>query len=133
MKVVYIRETEDTCDIIQRIILGMKKFFNIINIEEKEDKKIYYLPIFKNTKISKYRIKKLSDKLGTLLEKDGVSNIAVSKYLESVDNLKIYLYCKNINILDGRYLFKCLIFDCIQYVLNKRKKKMELRRSFIIN
>lgn len=133
MKVVYIREAEDTCDIIQRIILVIKRFFNVINIKEKEGRKIYYLPIFKNTKINKYSIKKLSNKLGTLLKEDGVSNIVLSKYLESVDNLKMYLYCKNINILDGRYLFKCLIFDCIQYVLNKRKKKMEFRRSFIIN
>lgn len=133
VKVGYIREAEDTCDIIQRIILGIKRYFNIINIEEKEGKKIYYLPIYKNTNISKYRIKKLSDKLDILLEKDGVSNIAISKYLESVGNLKIYLYCKNINILDGRYLFKCLIFDCIKYVLNRKKEKMELRRSFIIN
>lgn len=130
MKIGYIREAEDTCDIVKRVVLRIKRLFNIINIEEKEGKKIYYLPIFKSSKLSGYRIKRISYKLNALLEKDGINDIALSKYLETVNNLKVYLYCKNINILDGKYLFECLIYDCIQFILNKRKKKIELRRSF---
>lgn len=127
VRIGYVRETKDTCDIVRRIILRIYRFFNVIKVEKKEEKTIYYLPVFKNSKFSKYRIKKITNKLNNLLEKEGINTVVISKYLEMLNDFKIYLYCKNINILDGRHLFKCLIYDCIKYVFNIRKKKMEFR------
>jgi len=133
LEIIYIKETEETCDIVKRIIFKIKKILNIIKIEENSNNTIYYLPIFKNSEISKYRIKKLSNKINKLLEKNGSSNIVLSEYLYEKELLKNYLYSKNINILDGRYLFKCLTYKIIEYIFKIKNNPMEFRRSLITN
>ena len=127
MKVIYIKETEETCDFVKRIILKLKCFFNIINIKNVQEKIIYNLPIFANRKISNRKINKLSKKIIKKLEEDGVYNIALSKYLCTVERLKNSFYSENINILDGRYLFKCLSYELIEYVLKIKNKKIQER------
>ena len=104
LKVCYIREKEDTCDFIKRIIIRIKRQFNIIDIAKNNGKLIYYLPIFNGTKLSKYRINKLSRRIVNNLENEGIKNIALSKYLETIPLLKSKLYCENINILDALLL-----------------------------
>lgn len=132
MKIIYIKETEETCDIVKRIILRIKRFLNIIKVEKINNKKIYYLPFFKGNKISKYRTKRLANKLNKLLEADGSSNIVLSEYLDNNQLLKNYLYNENINILNGRYLFKCLTHKIIEYIFKVKNKTIELRRSFVV-
>ena len=127
MKVIYIKETEETCDFVKRIILKLKCFFNIINIKNVQEKTTYNLPIFANRKISNRKINKLSKKIIKKLEEDGVYNIALSKYLCTVERLKNSFYSENINILDGRYLFKCLSYELIEYVLKIKNKKIQER------
>lgn len=132
MKVVYIKETEETCDFIKRIIIKIKRMFNIIDIDKNDEKIMYYLPMFKKTKPSKYRINKLSRKIIYNLENEGINDIALSKYLETVELLKLKLYSKNMNILDGRFLFKCLNYELLEYIFNIKNKNMqERRRNFI--
>lgn len=133
MKVIYVRETKDTCDFIKRMILKLKCFFNIINIENVQEKTIYNLPIFANKNINKYRMNKLSKKVIKNLEKDGAYNIVLSKYLCTLQILKNNFYSENINILDGRYLFKCLSYELIEYILNIKNKKMQERRYNFIS
>ena len=127
MKVCYIREKEETCDFIKRIWLRIKRLFNIIEIKEENDKLIYYLPIFSDTKISKYKIKRLTKKIVGKIEDEGINNIALSKKLEENELLKMSFYSNNINILDGRYLFKCLSYELIEYVLKIKNKKIQER------
>jgi len=129
---VYIKETEETCDIVKRIILRIKRFFNIIKVEKTNNKIICYLPFFKGNKIPNYRIKRLVNKINILLEAEGSSNIALSEYLDNNQLLKNYLYNENVNILDGRYLFKCLIYKILEYLFRIKNKEMEFRRSFIV-
>lgn len=133
MKIIYIKETEETCDIIKRIILRIKKIFNFVKIENSDNNIIYYLPVFKDSKISKYRIKKLVNKVNTLLEKDNSNTIVLSEHLDKNQLLKNYLYAENINILDGRYLFKCLTHKILEYILKIKNKAMEFRRGFNSN
>ncbi len=133
MKIIYIKEAEETCDIVKRIILKIKKYLNIIKVQSTNDNTIYYLPIFKNSKISKYRIKKLSNKINRLLEVDGSNNIVLSEYLNNNQLLKNYIYIENINILDGRYLFKCLTYKILEYIFKTKNIAMEFRRGFIAN
>lgn len=134
MKIIYIRETKDTCDIVKRIILKIKCFFNIIDIEKLDNKEIYNLPIFANQNISKYRIKKLSKKIIKILDKHEASNVVLSKYLYTLENLKNELYSQNINILEGRYIFKCLSNQIIEYILKiKNKKIQDSEISILIN
>ena len=130
MNVIYIKETKETCDVIKRIILKIKRLLNIIKIESKN---IYCLPIFKESKISKYRVKKICNKISKLLEKNETNTIVLSKYLNSNQVLKNYLFAKNINILDGRYLFKCLTYETLEYIFKIKNKKIELRRNFYFN
>ncbi len=122
MKFVYIKETNQTCDIIKRIILKIKYFFNIIDIKTVQNKIIYLLPIYFNKNINEHRINKISKKIISKLEKDGVRNIILSKYIGTIKQLKNNLYSANVNILDGRYLFKCLSYDIINYI-SKRKNE----------
>jgi len=133
LNVIYIKEREDTCDIIKRIMIKMKKFLNIIKIQNINNSLIYELPIFKDCKISKYRIRKLSNRINKLLEKDGSNCIVLSEYLNGKQLLKNYLYIENINILNGRYLFKCLTYKILEYIFKIRNKQMEFRRNFIVN
>lgn len=132
MRICYIKEKQDTCDFIKKIIVMIKKLFNIIEKEE-EKQLIYYLPIFKNTKLSKCEVNRLSRKIVRNLEKDGIQDIVLSKYLGTIELLKLELYSQNINILDGRILFKCLIPEIIEYILKRKKKKMQERRDNIIS
>ena len=133
MKVCYIREKEETCDFIKRVIVRIKRIFNIIDIDKNDEKLIYYLPVFADTKLSKYRINRLSKSIVSKLENVGISNIALSKRLETIQLLKLKLYCENINILDGRLLFKCLSYELIEYILKIKNKKMQERRYNIIS
>ena len=129
-KIIYVRETEDKYNIINKIILYIKNILNIIKVR---DNKIYYLPILKNKKLSKHKIRKLTNRINILLEKNGVNCVALSEYLDSNQLFKNYLYSNNINILNGRFLFNCLIYKIIEYIFNIKNEEMEFRRSFIIN
>lgn len=130
MNVIYIKETKETCDIIKRIVLKIKKFLNIIKAESTN---IYCLPIFKESKISKYRIKRFCTQISKILDRSGTNTIALSENLNSNQLLKNYLFAKNINILDGRYLFKCLTYETFEYIFKIKNKKIELRRNFYFN
>ena len=127
MKIVYIRETDKTCDIVKTIIIKIKKILNIIKIAENEDKNIYYLPVFNDNKISKIRIKKLVNKINKLLEKNGIYNVVLSEYFENNQSFKNCLYSKNINVLDGSFLFKCLIDKMLEYIFEISNKEMKCR------
>lgn len=128
MKIGYIRETEESQNFLEKIRLFFKKIFNIIDVKIDNEKIIYYLPISKKTKLTTHRIRRILKKLIIILEKEGIHNIAVSKYL-SKDEFKLYLYSQNINILNGRYLYKCLVYNLLKYIFDKKQKQMELRRS----
>lgn len=133
MKIIYIRETEETCDVVKRITTKIKRIFNIIKIENNNNNIIYFLPIYKSSKISKFKIKKLSNKTNKLLDKYGITTIALSEYLISNKILKNNLYRENINILDGKYLFKCLSNKILEYIFNIKNRKIELRRNINAN
>ena len=134
MNIIFIRETKETCDFIKRIVLKIKCFFNIIDIEKIGNKIIYNLPIFASQNINKYRTNKLVKKIIKNLEKDEVSNIILSKYLHTVKCLKNNLYSKNVNILDGRHLFKCLSYEMIEYILKRQNRYIESSEiSILIN
>lgn len=132
MNIIYIRESKETCDFIKRIALKIKCFFNVIDIEKTGNKTIYNLPIFANQNINKYRTNKILKKIVKKLEEDEATNVVLSKYLHTVKYLKNNLYTENINILDGRYLFKCLSYKIIEYILKKQNRFIELSEITIL-
>ena len=56
---------------------------------------------------------------------NNIENVVLSNYLEENEILKQKLYCQNINILDGRYLFYLLIPEIIEYILKRQKVKLQ--------
>lgn len=134
LNIIYLKETDETCDFIKRFIVKIKKVFNIIEIKNEGGKEICYLPLFKKKSISKRKINKFSKKITKVLENNGTSNIVLSEYLSNLEELKNSLYSENINILNGRFLFKCLTEEIIKYILkikNENIKKSEI--SILVN
>lgn len=93
-----------------------KKLFNKLEIEEYQNGR-------------KYKIPKFNTKLLEKLKKDNVRNLVIAKKdkhnIEFINNL----YSNNINILDGRILFKHLIPEIIEYlskILETNKEDIEL-------
>lgn len=127
LRIVYIKEREEVCGNIKKLILRIKRIFNIIEYSINEGKLIFYLPIFKDTKLSKRKINKLSKKIIIRLIKERINVVVLSKYLMLQKQLKIKLYSENIDILDGKLLYKSLIYDIIEYILNKKSKSMKER------
>lgn len=133
LKICYITETKETCDFVKRILIRIKRLFNIIEFCEYNKKIIIYLPMFKSNRIADKKMIKLARKINKRLYDNDIENVVLSSYLEDNNILKQKLYCQNINILDGRYLFYLLIPETIEYILKRQKKKIENRRNYIIN
>ena len=93
-----------------------KKIFNKLDIEEYENGKKYIIP-------------KLNQKVIEKLKKDNIKNIVIAKKdkhnIEFINNI----YSSNMNILNGRILFKHLIPEIIEYlskILETNKEDIEI-------
>lgn len=99
------------------------KINNILNkIQEKTDgnKVFLSLPI-KREKIKEKKIKKLVKQM----QKYRIKTVVLSDNLFNIETLKNGLYSININILDGKYLFKLLTEEVIKYICKKTKTDIE--------
>lgn len=98
------------------------KINSILNkIEEKTDKNevILTLPIKENAKSKKIR------RLINKLDRYQIKTAILSEELYDKKEIKNELYSRNINILDGRYLFKLLTGEIINYICKKSKTNQE--------
>lgn len=125
MKICYIKEMNETCDFVKRILIKIKKLFNIVEFSEDKGKTTIILPLFKSNIIKDKKIIKIAKKINKKLYDNNIENVVLSNYLEENEILKQKLYCQNINILDGRYLFYLLIPEIVDYILKRQKKKLE--------
>ena len=115
MNTVYIKEMQN-----KRITI--KSLLNKIDILNDETKTVYFIPVNPNKKIHKFRINMISKKIIKLLEQEGTNRVVLSEYLKKVELLKNNLYSENINVLNGRFLFKCLSLNIIKYILKIKDK-----------
>ncbi|MGN1302289.1 MAG: hypothetical protein ACI4VO_01365 [Clostridia bacterium] len=115
----------ETCDFVKRIVIKIKKIFNIIEFSEDNGKTTITLPLFKANKIRNKKIIKIAKRINKKLYDNNIENVVLSNYLEGNEILKQKLYCQNINILDGRYLFYLLIPEIIEYILKRQKVKLQ--------
>ena len=125
LNICYISETHETCDFVKRIVIKIKKIFNIVEFSEDNGKTTITLPLFKSNKISNKKIIKIAKRINKKLYDNNIENVVLSNYLEENEILKQKLYCQNINILDGRYLFYLLIPEIIEYILKRQKVKLQ--------
>lgn len=125
MNICCISETHETCDFVKRIVIKIKKIFNIVEFSEDNGKTTITLPLFKSNKIRNKKIIKIAKRINKKLYDNNIENVVLSNYLEENEILKQKLYCQNINILDGRYLFYLLIPEIIEYILKRQKVKLQ--------
>lgn len=125
MNICYISETHETCDFVKRIVIKIKKIFNIVEFSEDNGKTTITLPLFKSNKIRNKKIIKIAKRINKKLYDNNIENVVLSNYLEENEILKQKLYCQNINILDGRYLFYLLIPEIVEYILKRQKVKLQ--------
>lgn len=130
LNICYIKETEETCDFVKRILVKIKRFFNIIELKKDNGKTIIVLPILKSSKIKNKKIIKISKRINKKLYDSNIENVVLSNILSNNILLKQKLYEQNINILNGRYLFNLLVPEVIEYILKRQKKKIENRRNY---
>lgn len=129
---VYISEIQRENSLKKKILQRVKCFFNIIDVKNKEGKNILYLPIYDNKKTGNYKIIYLSKKIVKIIKDEDY--IVLSKSLQRISILKNSLYSENINILNGRYLFKCLNFNILSYILKIKNENIESEGiSILIN
>ena len=103
----------------------IKKIFNIVEFSEDNGKTTITLPLFKSNRIRNKKIIKIAKRINKKLYDNNIENVVLSNYLEKNEILKQKLYCQNINILDGRYLFYLLIPEIIEYILKRQKVKLQ--------
>ena len=125
LNICYISETHETCDFVKRIVIKIKKIFNIVEFSEDNGKTTITLPLFKSNKIRNKKIIKIAKRINKKLYDNNIENVVLSNYLEENEILKQKLYCQNINILDGRYLFYLIIPEIIEYILKRQKVKLQ--------
>lgn len=104
---------------------------NILNrIKEKNEgyKTVLEIPIKIDKKVKNKKIEKLIKKL----EKYDIKTVVLSEKLYSVEELKRRLQAKNINIVDGKYLFKLLVEDIICYICKKNETNIEKTEMSIL-
>ncbi len=99
----------------------IKKILNKIEIEEYENG-------------NKYTIPKFNKKLLEKLKEDNIKNIVVAK--KDNENIEFLnnIYSNNMNIIDGRILFKHLIPEIIEYISNVCKiNKNDMQITILAN
>ncbi|MBO4816150.1 MAG: hypothetical protein J5507_04465 [Clostridia bacterium] len=132
MKTSFIKEMDNNIGFIKKILVLIKRCINIINVENYNENIIYLLPIYNKKKNRNHQINRISKTILKKLEKDRTNKVVLSEYLKGIEALKNNLYSNNINILDGRFLFKCLSKNIIEYILKQNSSKIENSEICII-
>ena len=119
MRICYIKQTDKPSTLFLKILQNIKYIFNIIDIKYDNNKKIYIIPILKHKKIKKNKLKKIVRRLNKKLRYNDIQEIALSEYLEEIDELKNELKLNgDIKILNGNRLFNYLIEEIVDYIAN---------------
>jgi len=120
---------------IKKLAIKFFKLTNIIIIKEN----IIILPYSEKNlnKISDKTFNKFFKKIHKFLNKENVNTIAISNSLnklENIDTFKNLFYSENYNILNGRWLFKNLSFEILEYISKASNQNInELEVSILTN
>jgi hypothetical protein len=134
LRIWYVKEEEKNIGFLRSLWLSVKSFFGIIKIEIVQDKIVCTLPIKSDEVLSEKKIIKFSKKLNKKLYEFDVTHVVLSDFLFSIELFKNRLCGEGINILDGKALFKFLIYDVISYIVNELETDIsDLEISFLAN
>ena len=128
-------DTSGVPSFLKKIAINFFKLTNIIIVKEN----IIILPYFADElkKLSDKKLNKIFKKIHKLLLNENIQTIAISNSLnnlENIDTFKNSFYSNNYNILDGRWLFKHLSFEILEYISKETTKPLsEMEVSILTN
>lgn len=112
--------------VIRSIIILAKSICNNSKIEEYDNNIIYTIFLEEERKwFYQYRLKKITKKLIKKLEERDINTVVLSNQAEQITFLKNSLYSNNLNILDGRKLFKILLNETLEYVADQKQELLQ--------
>lgn len=105
----------------------IERLFDIVKVEENK----IIIPAGKKQlkKIDKYAKKTIK-----ILDKSNSQKVVLSKKIKQQEVYMNYLNAHNYIIVDGKWLFKMLVFEVIEYVIDKKfKEKKDVSISILTN
>lgn len=102
----------------KKIIYFFRNLFIIIGIEKLNNNIICYIPKNYIKVMNKFIAKIVSKKICNVLYDNNINNVVLSNKLKTNNIIINAIQSENIEILDGRELFKDLILKIIEYVLS---------------
>ena len=105
----------------------IERLFDIVKVEENK----IIIPAEKKQlkKIDKYAKKTIK-----ILDKSNSQKVVLSKKIKQQEVYMNYLNAHNYIIVDGKWLFKMLVFEVIEYVIDKKfKEKKDVSISILTN
>ena len=116
---------------LKKLFFSFLKFFNLILVK----KDVIILPYLNTFPISNRKQVKLVNKISVILEKENVTSIALSTYLVKNTHFKNYFNSKNVHVLNGRWLFKYLSLEILNYIANnmESQKLSDLEVAILAN
>ena len=117
----YIKETDKPSKI--------SEWLHIVKLENDT----IILPITQ-TSLDEKTAYKLAIKTKTILDKTNSKKLVLSKQVKQQEIYVNYLHTYKYEIVDGRWLFQMLLFDVLEYVIEKLKmKREEIKIGILIN
>ena len=108
----------------------IKEFFNIVKLENN----YIILPVESSKEINERQAYKLAVKTKQILSKTNCKKLVLSKFVKKQKQYVNYLYSYHYEIVDGKWLFQMLIFDVLQYIIEKMKiKEEDIKIGILVN
>ena len=108
------------------------KIAKILKMVKVEDDKII-LPV-QGENLNVIYQQKLAKKVYKILQSTNSNKIVLSKKVNNYEYLKNFLNSENIEIVSGKWLFKVMIPDILDYIIEKTNlKKQEIEISLLLN
>ena len=138
MKVAYIKESKEEKDvltkeqyifskIIKKIIFIYKKVFNKLTVIKQENIYIINIPNSKKGRVQ--------NDLINFLKRCKIKHIVLeNKLYNSNNDLKNIIYSSDIHIFDGRWIFKIMLEDIVDFILEKQNTLLDKKQiSILVN
>ncbi|MBQ3413799.1 MAG: hypothetical protein IJH39_00290 [Clostridia bacterium] len=108
------------------------KIAKLLKAVKVEDDKIL-LPV-QGEELSIIYQQKLAKKTYKILQNTNSNKVVLSKKINNYEYFKNYLYSENIEIVSGKWFFKVMIPNILDYVIEKNNlKKQEIEISLLLN
>lgn len=110
--------------VLKNKIYNLKYKFIKLKEEKIENGELVFLP-----NLEKYTYEKLSK----YLKVKGITKVCISESLMKEENFFDFLNDNNVEILDGRWIFKHMSLEVVKYICNQKKEKINFQEVSILS